>query len=245
MLNIIDKALLKASKYLPFSHQRKWRIGIRDEVAFWDGYIGKNYVLVNGVPASAEGRERSDPARPLQPEFVELIEHIPDHDLRILDVGSGPFSRMGRAMAGRRIELTAVDPLAEEYATICRKHGVSPPETVQLCQRERVAERFPRDHFHLVHANNCLDHSYDPVRAIDSMLEVLRPGCHMYLRHQVNVADSAGWVGLHQWNFRMEDGRFMITDRNSAVDMVEHLKGRATVRTHRDKLFMVNVIRKH
>ncbi len=244
MITLLDKVLLRATRYLPLSHRRKWLIGMRDEVDFWDRHIGTNYTLVNGLAASEEGRVRSDPATPVQPDYLELLMPCADSPIRILDVGSGPFSRVGRTIPGRQVELVAVDPLADKYAELCRKHGVTPPVPPVQLAGEQLTTLFPHDHFHFAHANNCLDHAFDPVRAIEEMVAVVKPGCHVYLRHELNVADTSDWIGLHQWNFRLRDDHFLVCDRRTEVSMAERLAGRATVVSRMEGRFLVNVIRK-
>lgn len=101
--------------------------------------------------------------------------------------------------------------------------------------------------FDLVHANNCLDHSYDPIKAIQEMFTVLKPGGYMYLRHEINVAQVADYVGLHQWNFRPEGNEFWITNKDKSVNesIDRLLKGKADLTLKAGDGWMINVIHKH
>ncbi|MCW5899075.1 MAG: methyltransferase domain-containing protein [Flavobacteriales bacterium] len=245
MTDLLTKALLRFSKHVPLPHRWSWRIGMRDELAFWDRYIAANYAPVKGQAPTEEGRFRTDPAAPLQDTFCALLAHVREEKVQILDVGSGPLSRVGKTMPGKHISLIATDPLAEAYMRLCRKHGVVPPVPPIACDAEELDKHFAPDSFHLAHANNCLDHAYDPVKAIRNMLGLVKPGCHVYLRHEVNVATGADFVGMHQWNFRLGPrGEFLVSDRDTTVDMDELLRAEAEITSHVEGMFVVNIFRK-
>ncbi len=245
MLNLFAKALLRLSKHIDLPHRWSWRIGILDELAFWDGHIARSYRSVNGMALSEEGRFRTDPGTPLQEELQTLVAHVEDPVVKILDVGSGPLTRVGKTIPGKLVELTATDPLAQAYMRLCRKHGVTPLVPPLKYDAEELTLHFPPETFHLACANNCLDHAYDPPKAISGMVELVKPGCHVYLRHEVNVADGAGFVGMHQWNFHMApNGDFLISDRKREVNMCDLLRGRAEVNSRIENGFIINIIRK-
>lgn len=251
MADLATRALLAATRWIPLPHKMKWRIGMRDEIAFWDHHMATNYRSDNPGGLSEEARFRLDPAAPLQPEFVALVAHCTNDPIRILDVGCGPFSRMGKTMPGRRMELVAVDPLADLYAELHRKYHLTPAVAPLRGDGEELASMFPAEHFDLIHANNCLDHSYDPVKALGAMFTLLKPGCTIYLRHELNAAEGANYMGLHQWNFHPVDGRFWITDRSKNVNVCvdDMLAGKADLSLSIEPRpgsvdRMVNIIRK-
>jgi SAM-dependent methyltransferase len=242
MLSLPNKILLHACKYLPLPQKMKWRIGMKDEIAFWEGYIASNYAPVNGVPPSEEGRQRCDPGTPLSGELARLVDHVPGPVIRVLDVGSGPLSRVGKTLPGKQVELHCVDPLADVYAALCKKHGVNVPVAVLKGEAEHIDTLFPPRSFDLIHANNCLDHSHDPVLAISKVFELLKPGCSFYLRHEENVADAAGYMGLHQWNFSIIDGSMIIAGRHGSTNMNSLLAGQAEIKSHKKDKFVVHII---
>ncbi len=243
MSTLLDKLLLHASKYAPFSHKQKWRIGMRDEISFWDQHIAKNYVPRNGQFPSTEGQARTAPDTPLQDTFVQLLAWTNDPVLRILDVGSGPFTRVGKTMPGRTLEVTAVDPLSEEYKKLFTKHAVRPPVIPIEGAGETLHQLFPADHFHFAHANNCLDHGFDPVESVSQMVQVVRPGGYVYLRHEVNVAETAGYMGMHQWNFLLDaNGDFIIRDKKRVVNMNKHLGRGVRITSQHEGDFLVTTI---
>ena len=246
MVDPITRVLLAVTKHLPLPHKVKWKVGMRDEVSFWNGHMAKHYRPDSSGAYVGEALFRLDKNAPLQQQFVDLVAHCPADPIRILDVGSGPFSCLGKTIPGRTVELTAVDPLADTYAELHRKHKITPAVVPQRCDGEQLSALFAPNTFDLAHANNCLDHSYDPVKAIQEMFALVKPGCCVYLRHEVNVAENADYVGMHQWNFRPEGKEFWISDKNRAVNvsMDELFAGKADLQLTIVGKMMINIIRK-
>ena len=99
----------------------------------------------------------------------------------------------------------------------------------QRCDSERLLERFPENHFDLVHARNTLDHSYQPVEAIRQMLGVVKPTGFVVLSHFANEAEKQEYQGFHQWNFCVENEDFIIWDKQSRVSVKDRLRGLAEI----------------
>ena len=76
---------------------------------------------------------------------------------------------------------------------------------------------------------NALDHSYDPLRGIQQMLEVVKPGHHVLLLHRVNEAENQNYKAFHQWNLCAEEGRFIIWNRQTRLCVNEALGETAEV----------------
>lgn len=200
-----------------------WEDGLPDELKFWHQALkdpGRNWV-------QSEYDERMNPAFEFQPELRALIEAPPGAMVRILDVGSGPLTRIGKVWPGRQLEIVPVDPLGAEYVELLGRLGIRPPVPPRVAHGERLTESFPRNHFDLAYASNSLDHSYDPLRAIREMFEVVKPGSHVYLWHFAHVGVAEGYTGLHQWNFDLEGGDMVLTDgRKTRHSLAEAFAGR-------------------
>jgi len=205
--------------------QRDWRTGLSDEASFWAK------ALENEGQSWHEGeyRERMDPELPLQPELRELISAAPGATVRILDVGSGPLTRVGRFWPERTVEITAVDPLADEYGQVIDQLSLRVPVRPKKVEGERLREVFPEDSFDLAYASNCLDHAHHPVTAIREMLAVVKPGAYVYLWHFANAGIHERYQGLHQWNFDEDHGEMTINDGRRGTTLSAELRGYAEV----------------
>src|SRR5947207_15730857 len=76
-----------------------WTGALSDELGFWQN------ALTDGGRAwnEEEFRKRTDPNLELQSELKDLMVTPPGGLARILDVGAGPLTRLGKKWQGRRL----------------------------------------------------------------------------------------------------------------------------------------------
>jgi SAM-dependent methyltransferase len=205
-----------------------WRIGLGEERRFWDRYLA-----TGGLDWPEELVDRTRPDRPINDALRGLVEAAPEDPVRVLDVGSGPLSWVGTAHPDRRIELTAVDPLARWYAVLYERHGVEPAVRPRPGRAEHLRRQFPVDHFDVTVARNCLDHGTDPRHAITELLAVTRRGGFVYLEHAEREGANQHYRGLHQWDLWVEDGTLALGYRRARVDLTAVLAAARSVRAER------------
>jgi SAM-dependent methyltransferase len=198
------------------------RRALKEEVGYWD-----HWLATRGGKYAPEFAERFDPAAEvtdpaLRTVLGDLEKRAPEV-VSILDVGAGPASTVGHRFCGRPVEVTAVDPLADHYRRLLNEHGLEPPVLTERLQGEQLVERFGRGQFDVAYARNALDHAVDPVAIAENMLEVVRPGGYVVLRHVRNEAVRQRWIQLHQWNFDERDGRLVVWRPGVEIDMAERL----------------------
>jgi ubiquinone/menaquinone biosynthesis C-methylase UbiE len=140
----------------------------------------------------------------------------------ILDVGAGPLTFLGKRSPGKNLSISAVDPLAEEYDKLLKKYKVQPNVRTKYGDAERLHRIFPSNSFDLVFARNCIDHSYNPEKAVLCMIEVAKKGCYILLEHIANEAENENYQGLHQWNFSADaNGDFLISSKSKVTNMTQ------------------------
>ena len=203
----------------------RWELGLEEEIEFWARWLHDR-----GAPWSDDYVFRNDPESPLQPAVTAQLDPGAT-EVRLLDVGSGPLTILGKRWGDRRVEITAVDPLADRYAELFARFGLVPLVTPVLGQAERLSDVFPRDSFDLAFARNCLDHGYAPLDSIRQMLQVVKPGGIVLLHHATDEGEFMSYAGPHQWNFRIEDGRFVIWSPGQRVDAHALLELEADIET--------------
>jgi SAM-dependent methyltransferase len=192
-----------------------WANSLPEEVQFWENALANP--LLHWIPA--EFSQRTDPALPLQQELRDLLGQDCGPTVRILDVGAGPLTRLGKVWVGKTIEIVATDPLATEYDRILSEVGLKPLVRTVAVQGEMIAEHFSAGLFDLAYASNSLDHAKNPVEVIRQMGKVIKDGGHLYLWHFVNCGIGERYQGLHQWNFSGSASDLFIDDGRTKTSL--------------------------
>lgn len=213
---------------------------IRLELDYWDGWLARH-----GGAEAREYRFRVDPRAPLQQAYKDWAKTPWGGRLEVLDVGAGALTSLGKVWLGRDVRLHPIDPLADRYAPLLEAHGVQPPVRTSYGRAEDILQRYGTDRFDLGHARNSIDHSQDPIDAIEQLVAVVRRGGLVVLMHATNEADKQGFGGFHQWNLDARGGHFVIRGFDGhTTDMTERLDPIAHVETALDPSgeWMTNVI---
>ena len=218
-----------------------WESGITEEVLFWQQWLS-----TRGGQWPEDFQFRFAPNSQLQAHIREALPIQTGATIKILDVGAGPLTCLGKQWEGYSLRITAVDPLAEEYDKLLDQYQLTPPVRTQKGFAERLVAQFGENHFDLVHARNCIDHSDDPCRAIQAMVAVAKPGGLVYMDHSVNEAKAQNFQGFHQWNLFCKDGDLYVANRTQAINVSRRLAAVADVETRLfdEGIWMANLIRK-
>lgn len=204
-----------------------WRWRLPTEVGHWDIWLH-----TRGMADPGDFARRIAPDQPLQEHLKQLLPQSNGRPYRILDIGAGPLTTVGKMCNGSKIDLQAIDPLASVYDMLLEKNGITPPVRTKYGEAEQVADMYEDGSFDLVHAANSLDHAHDPVAAIKAAARVVRPGGHVFLEHILNEGDREGYGGLHQWNFGVDNDSFTIASSSGQkTNMAKEFSGIANV-TH-------------
>ena len=201
-----------------------WKNALPGEVEFWEKFVSQR-----GGRWEQEFSRRVNPNEPLETWVREHLETPSGTEVEILDVGAGPLTILGKTWEGRQVRITAVDPLAVEYMALLRRAGIVPPIPILPAEAEQLVAVFGYERFDLVHCANALDHSHDPLRAIRQMLEVVKTGGYVLLRHFRREAENRGFTGLHQWNFDVREGRLLFGNAWEDTDLTGRLGDSAAV----------------
>lgn len=206
---------------------QEWDKGLPEELEAWEFMLkdgGRNWTV-------SEYHFRLNPEAELQDEFKRLIDApAGGPPLKLLDVGAGPLTSFGKRWAGHTLEIFPTDPLADEYNALLAKLGLRAPVPSLPGHGEKLHEQFGKNSFDLALASNSLDHSYDPLLVIRHMLTLVKPGAHVFLAHFANEGVTAGYTGLHQWDFSVRRDDTILSDgRKRHHSLREEFKGLATL----------------
>src|SRR5271169_5360305 len=129
--------MMRVITRLRIAHQdseQAWAAGTPHEVGYWE-----HYFATGGDQWPEDLKRRLDPVVPLQ---EHVGRYLPRGSARILDVGAGPLTSLGKTWPDTPVEIVAVDALADEYDRILSEEGITPPVRTTRCDAERLTERF-------------------------------------------------------------------------------------------------------
>jgi SAM-dependent methyltransferase len=201
--------------------KQHWAEGREHEITFWNRWLADK--------ASPGYRFRVDPHSRLQEWLIPYLDKTRSTH-RILDVGSGPLTNLGKVCDFGVLEIVCCDPLAEVYGELLAKNGIVPPHPLHQVAGEQLTTVFSEGYFDLTFSNNAIDHATDPAAVVSEMLKVTRAGGYVIIQVSENEGERAGYEGLHQWDCAMRDGRFLIKGRNRPeLDMGQEFAGQACI----------------
>jgi SAM-dependent methyltransferase len=199
------------------SYRERWTKRNSHEAGYWTDSL-----------AAADSRERF--ADRLDPEteiggaaLRRAVEEVDREEVAILDVGSGPLTSVGKKHPGKKIEVTAADALAEDYAKALAKAGIEPLVPVVAVAGEDVLDYFGPETFDVSFMSNALDHTADPLLVIKNLVDVTKRDGRVALRHMKNEGERNSYFGIHIWNIECRDGRFVIWNHEVTNDVTSLL----------------------
>jgi SAM-dependent methyltransferase len=202
------------------NHAQKqiWNTHLRSEISFWEAIINgtfSNKEWVQDWKTRAAGID-------IIPSY--LHKYITD-GARILDVGSGPATTLGGIFNGRHLDITAVDPLASQYMELFQKYDAEPLVKTIYAEGENLTDSV-NGKFSFVYSRNALDHSWHPIKAMQSMIDICSPGGAIFFENFVNEGYRENYEGLHQWNFMEASGDLVVWKQDGKALLIsKELKG--------------------
>jgi SAM-dependent methyltransferase len=200
---------------------------LREEVDFWEQWFE-----TKGLKWPDDYAERFDGDMPLQEHLSIYASRLPADHIKILDVGSGPLTKLGKVHPAKTLSITAVDVLAAEYDRLLKQFNITPLVRTQYGVAEKLQQQFGTETFDIVHAQNSLDHTSEPLMGLREMLAVTKRGGYVVLLHAENEGKNESYKQLHKWDFTCERGHFIIGGpgrRGPRRDITQHLANEAEV----------------
>jgi SAM-dependent methyltransferase len=179
--------------------------GLIEELKFWD-----NWFASKGGKWPQDYNNRMDPFLPLQSDLSGYADRINSQHVGILDVGAGPLTKLGKTHPSKKISIIPTDLLAQQYDKLLHKYKINPIVRTQPVDAETLSEHFGYNVFEIVHAQNCLDHMAEPLKALQEMLWVTKPEGFVLLKHNECEGAIQKYHGMHQWDFSLHEDEFIV-----------------------------------
>lgn len=165
--------------------------GIYHELAFWQQFVKTDRFLKGWV-----GKVKTPE---LNQEVADFIKSVP-HET-VLDVGSGVCSILNGL-----VNVTPCDPLGDLYKLVFdfERYKLKAPLPIP------AEELNFKNEFDIVHISNALDHTQDPRKALDYLLQAVKPEGYLIVQGFFNEATHENWQGFHQWDISLDDYGCMV-----------------------------------
>ena len=196
-----------------------WKKNTNKEIEHWD-------MVLSGFKNNPDSyfheyvKKRINYELPIQKNISELFKNINSDPISILDVGSGPLPFLGRK-SNKRVSVSAIDILANEYYKLYEKYQVYPPNAPISIDAINIESHYVKNAFDIVYVRNSIDHTHDPIRCIKNMIYVSKK--YVMLEHKINEGEIEAYQGLHQWNFNTKNNKFYITDKQKNENCINDI----------------------
>lgn len=148
---------------------------------------------------------------------VELTK-LNKHSVKLLDVCCGPFPKSGIYHESYKIERTLVDAIAEDYHNLLKINNINRNgQSIIQSNVEDILQVLKKKSFDIIYSKNALDHTYNPLIAIENLIKLLSKKGVIILEHFINEGEYTNYFGLHQWNFYLKDNDFYISSKNNEI----------------------------
>jgi SAM-dependent methyltransferase len=178
-----------------------------DEINYWAKVLRHR-------PPSFSNRAVREAAFPRELRHLcQELRHDCDRPLQVLELGSGPASILAAGVDEGLFNVVAVDPLARVYRELLSLNDLLYPIQPVSGSGETLQAQFQPESFDIVYSSNALDHTRSPLRCLEQICEVLRPGGFLLLEGFICEGSHGGWGGIHQHDLFPEDGHLVHVDR--------------------------------
>lgn len=214
----------------------------------WNTYIsvgGLSFHLANIQKNKSKLKKYWLQNFPINNRIEKELKFFQNKKIRLLDVCCGPFPKSGIFSENYIIERTLIDSLAEDYHTLLKKNEIDTyGQRIICCNVENVHKVFREESFEIIYSKNALDHTYNPMEALTNLINLITYDGVIILEHYISEGKYTNYFGLHQWDFDVENGDFIISNQYKIIKLnatMEYTK--VNIETYIEGNKIINIIR--
>lgn len=203
-----------------------WRRGVIDELSFWENWID------NKGGQWADDFENRLTAKPVVKWLENLLPTSNNNEediIKIIDVGSGPISKIGNFIEGKNVSIYATDLLADFYNKRLALNNIKPIVPVCFSYSEFLNNVFPKNNFDLVTCNDTIDETYSPIHSLIEMVKICRIGGVIFISSKHNNAERCDYIGNHIWNIGRIKNDFILWNTTFHINISSLFKDIAEI----------------
>ncbi len=216
-LNLISFKLLLHSLYYTVKAIIKKERNIASEIYSYESLF---FIKKRDPISFLESCRRNENAFPegIVCEVYKLRDQIfKVKSLKTLEIGSGPNSNLSYWVDNKLLEVTAIDPLAEIYDKIMIKLNYKYPITPIKLKGEDLLKHFRKESFHIVFAQNSLDHAEDPIKCFRNAYYLLKKGGLIFVCSNFKEGTRKSWMGLHKFDIYVEYNELLLANQKGEI----------------------------
>lgn len=142
-------------------------------------------------------------------------------EVKILDIGSGPFSTIGHYLEGVTLDIHNADN--QDFTKFYKKNQVTPIVPIEYQDMENLMYNW--DFFDIVHCANALDHTKNALKAVYEMIRVCKPGGIVYIAcnlYQMETGHKHYWNATEEGIFENNKGRFDLKELGFSMQIIDN-----------------------
>jgi len=152
--------------------------------------------------------------------------NVSGKDIKILEIGPGPRSRLTKGYDDGFYDLVAIDPLANDF-----KNHLGGREFLVQGTAEEMYKLFPPESFHMSYASNVVDHTSNPQLCFNNLVELTKVGGYIVIQGNFNEGTRTEWQGLHSHNIWVDGDELMCKTQHGkpfklTIGRIEKVTGR-------------------
>ncbi len=159
--------------------------------------------------------------RSIPKEICELIINIKgkykNEKIKLLEIGSGPQSNLAYYVDNNIFDVVGIDPNANTYSKILKELNYDYPINPLNIPGENLLNHFEKNYFHIVFAQNSLDHTQDPIKCLENSFLLLKKFGLLYIKSNVKEGSRKSWMGLHKHDIFFQNDKLFLSNKKKKV----------------------------
>ena len=137
--------------------------------------------------------------------------------LNCLKLDQEPNSNLAYYVDNNIFDLIAIDPNANMYRKILKELNYEYPIQPLNISGENLLKYFEKNYFHIVFAQNSLDHTQNPILCLKNSYLLLKKYGILYIKSNVKEGSRKNWMGLHKYDIFFQDDKLLLSNKKKKV----------------------------
>ncbi|MFX1393583.1 MAG: methyltransferase domain-containing protein [Promethearchaeota archaeon] len=215
-ISLINLKLILKSFYFSFKSFIKQERNIASEVYSYESLF---FIKKKDPIAFLESCRRNPAAFApgIRDVVFDLKKQFNVDVLETLEIGSGPNSNLSYWVDNKLIRVIAIDPLAHIYRKMMKRLNYIYPIVPIKLKGENLLKSFKKESFHIIYAQNSLDHAENPLKCFRNGYHLLKKGGLFFVCTNIREGSRKSWTGMHKYDIYIENKELFLENQKGEV----------------------------